>query len=70
MKKNLITPFMMWLLFMIADISALVKGIANQQSLQIAVAGVALLISTGILLTVIQRHNTRQLKAVRVRVRN
>ena len=69
MNKRLIMPIMMWLLFVIVDISALVKGITNHKSLQTALAGIALLILSGFLLTLIQRLNTRNLKPVRVRVK-
>lgn len=68
MNKKSITPFLM-LLFVIADISALVKGIANHKSVQTALAGIALIISTGFLLTLIQRHDNKNLKPVRVRVK-
>lgn len=69
MNKKLITPIMMWLLFVIVDLSALANGITNHKSLQAVVAGIALLISTGFLLSLIQRCNTRNLKPVRVRVK-
>lgn len=69
MNKVLITPIMIWLLFTIADLSALVNGIANHRSLQTTLAGIALIISIGFLLTLIQRHHTKNLKTVRVRVR-
>ena len=69
MNKRLITPIMMWLLFVIVDISALVKGITNHKSLQTALAGIALLILAGFLLTLIQRRHTRNLKVVHIRVK-
>ena len=67
MNKKLITPIMTWLLFVIADLSALANGITNHKSLQTVVAGIALLISTGFLLSLIQRHQAKNLKPVRVR---
>ena len=66
MNKKLVAPFVTWLLFMVAGLSGLINGIQNQDAWRVAVAGISMIISSGLLLFIIL-NTAKELKAVRVR---
>jgi hypothetical protein len=66
MNKKLVTPLIVWLMFMVVGIAALANGVQHQAGWRIAAAAIALLISSGFIYIIIS-HTKKELKAVRVK---
>jgi len=68
MNNKLVAPFITWLMFMLVDIASLIAGLQQHQNLLIMLAAMGF-IAGMIYLYIIMRHDDRELKPIRVRVR-